>query len=360
MFNPLFANAEDANCDSNGECTFSYFGTAEGNPTLQLWADGDYGDNQLTRIIVNALPGTLGRLVAVDADGNFKGEVQISEYKDYIFSDPPEAIYLEVESGELWVEQAWTNNPGHTHITFDPSPNADDGGGSGGDTGGGGSDCIGCGVFSCPGWEDYMGELDAIRTAIPPAPNWQQVSETFRDTIVPRMINDLGNLLGEAPTPPPDPPQLPELDDRGISDEIPVMNNIPGLDAAQFDSDDIKDEAPVIHFREDPTGGFNLMQDPVDSLPDFPTNNFPVPGQTDAGEWGRNTPDIPYNPFPDSPEDSGSVEIGTPPAPGDSGATPPMPGDDTGTPPVPGDNTGSPPSPGDIDISGTEYYKPSP
>jgi hypothetical protein len=236
----------------------------------------------------------------------------------------------------------------------------DDGSGSGGtDPGGDGGSgesgdcpgcemfsCPGCEMFSCPGWSDFMGGLDDIKNAIPPAPNWDQVAGKIRDAVVPSLISGIGNVIGSAPAAPSVPPQLPGTDDRGINNDVPQMQDVPGLGDAGFDSGKIKDEAPQIPERQDPTGGFDLVQDPVGSMPDLPGDSLPKPGSTDAGDWGKNKPSQPDNPVPSPPKDSGDPDTGGAPKPGGSEATPPKPGDSSGSVPKPGDNGGIPPSPG--------------
>ncbi|MBP3040576.1 hypothetical protein J9303_13880 [Bacillaceae bacterium Marseille-Q3522] len=234
-----------------------------------------------------------------------------------------------------------------------------DGGDGSGDDGGGGSggSCDNCSVFECPSWDEYMGGLEDIKNAIPPPPNWDEVAGKFRDTIVPGLINDLGDLLGSSPAPPTAPPQPGGVDDRGINDNRPDMPDVPGLGDAGFSSGDIKNDAPIISERGDPTGGFNLGTSPLDSIPEAPEN--PVPGD-DAGEWGQNKPDDGENNFPEPPADSGDVDIGNPPTPGENEDTPPNPGDDSGSAPVPGDDAGVPPTTGDDGEAWMRDYKPSP
>ncbi|MFO1442675.1 hypothetical protein KDN24_05535 [Bacillus sp. Bva_UNVM-123] len=218
--------------------------------------------------------------------------------------------------------------------------------------------CDPCKIFECPGWQQYMGKLDQIKDSIPPTPNWPEVADTFRDSIVPKLVDDVGNLLGKAPEPPAPPPQLPGLDDRGIKSHEPEMKDVPGLKEAGFDANKIKNQAPVISERDDPTGGFDLVKNPMDTLPDAPEN--PKPGETDAGEWGQNKPKEEANPFP-FPKDKGEPNVGTPPKPSDNGAKPPTPGGDPGSAPKPGGDLGNGPSPGGTEgDSGMKDYKPNP
>jgi hypothetical protein len=216
---------------------------------------------------------------------------------------------------------------------------------------------------SVPNWDEFMKKLDEIKAKIPPAPNWDEVAGKFRDAIVPKLVQDLEAMLGSAPAAPTPPPELPGIDDRGISSKVPQMETVPGLKESGFSSGDIQTQAPEIQFREDPTGGFDLIQNPIDSLPSFPTDNLPIPGSTDPGEWGQNKPFETTIPFPTAPVDLGSPSTeGAPiPAPsegdtGETGTTPPTPGDDSGAAPTPGGGSsgGTDPSTGMVD------YKPTP
>jgi hypothetical protein len=239
----------------------------------------------------------------------------------------------------------------------DPGSGGTDPGGDPGSGTDSGSECSECKVFDCPGWDDYMGKLDGIKNSIPPAPNWDQVANKFRDSVVPKVISDLGDLLGTAPTPPAEPSQLPPVSDGGLSSKTPNMQDVPGLGEAGFNADDVKSQAPIIPVREDPTGGFDLLDNPMDTLPDAPTN--PKPGQTDPGDWGKNKPKEQANPFP-MPEDQGDPEVGDPPKPGNNGATPPTPGGNPGNAPIPGGDLGSSPTPGGEGVPGMKDYKPTP
>ncbi|UTW70244.1 hypothetical protein KHA80_06440 [Anaerobacillus sp. HL2] len=89
----------------------------------------------------------------------------------------------------------------------------------------------------------------------------------------------------------------------------------------------MRDQTPEIEFRRS-TGGFDLPTgNPVDSLPELPFEDFPMPGMGSAGEWDHQ-PTMPDNPVP-MPSDSGgsgSTDPGAPPIPSDSGNTAPLPG----------------------------------
>ncbi|MDP4086020.1 MAG: hypothetical protein Q8934_15560 [Bacillota bacterium] len=227
-------------------------------------------------------------------------------------------------------------------------------------TSGGTTTCTACEMFTCPGWSDYMNKLNQIVSAIPPAPNWDDVAGKFRDTIVPQLVNDMAGVIGSAPNEPSTPSQLLGTDDRGINNQVPQMQDVPGLSGSGFSSQTIKDAAPVIQERQDPTGGFNLVQDPLSSLPSLPTNDFPKPGSTNAGDWGNNKPSQPDNPTPAAPKDTGGTDTSNAPIPSDSGATAPSPGDTGGTAPTPGDAGGTVPAPSGDTYPGMKDYKPGP
>jgi hypothetical protein len=269
-----------------------------------------------------------------------------------------------------------------------PEPDPGDGEDTGGDGGTGGESPT---VVDIPGWQDHMDKLEEIKNSIPSAPNWDEVAGEFRDTIVPAIIDDLEDMLGTAPDPPTSPAQPGGLDDRGIEDKEPSMQDPEGLGDSSFTDEDIKNAAPEIPTREDPTGGFDIGN-PMDSLPSLPGDgvSFPTPGGTDtddSGEWGVNTPADNGGgfEFPGAPPNEGSQDVSNPPMPGstDDGATtgptpslpgtvPPMPGGAGTTPPTPGDSGGTAPTPGTGDasppmpggdsgsIGGSMYYKQTP
>lgn len=191
-----------------------------------------------------------------------------------------------------------------------------------------GDDCDSCEVFDCPGWGQYMGKIDDIIAAIPPPPNWNQI-------------------IGTAPTPqpivtpptptPPMPPAIPYEQAPDLS--IPQGQLPDGFEDSSFSFGDIKDEAPVIEFREDPTGGFNIV-DPIGSLPsqdEFIQNAHdegiaPLPAAPNEGDN--------YAPFPKDTTD-------TAPMPYEEFDSPPFPSDPTNIAPTPSDNIGAPPIPND-------------
>lgn len=214
----------------------------------------------------------------------------------------------------------------------DPSCDSSSGGGMGEKT------CDSCEILNCPGWNEYMGKVDQIIGKIPPPPNWPEVADTFRDSIVPRLITDLGNLLGTAPDP-PQPPDMPSgIDDHGFKNSTPQGQEAPGLGDTDFSR--IKDEAPVIEEIPDTSEGFNILN-PIDSLPsqeeflenipaDVDNPTPPPPKDTDVN--APMPPDEDFGSPPIPPQDEGSSV----PIPSDSGETAPIPSDSEGTVPIPG------------------------
>ncbi|MFC5732170.1 hypothetical protein [Cytobacillus gottheilii] len=199
-------------------------------------------------------------------------------------------------------------------------------GGSGGDSGSG--SCDSCQVFECPGWDEYMGGLEDIKNAIPPAPNWKDVADTFRDSIAPKIKQDMADLLGSAPSKPAAPSLPSGVNDGGFKNSAPTGSEAPGLGDTDFGT--IKDEAPVIEEVPDTTDGFEI-NNPIDTFPS-------------QEEFLENVPEDFDNPAPAAPEDN----IGSPPTPPDVGdGVAPIPDDSSGNAPIPGDQGGTAPLPSD-------------
>lgn len=209
-------------------------------------------------------------------------------------------------------------------------------GGSGENEGGG--DC-GC-IFNTPGWSDYMGKIDDIIAAIPPAPNWSEVADTFGDAIVPRLIADVGNMLGMAPALPNPPPPPIGLDDGNL--QKPTGQDS-GLDG--FDESDIKSGTPI-DFNEDPTGGWDLL-DPLENMPEQETF-IPNMGDLNAPvvpdvEGEAPTPTEPPNPIPSNPSDPENIA----PTPSETGGTAPTPSEPSNPAPSPSEPSNPAPMPGE-------------
>lgn len=167
------------------------------------------------------------------------------------------------------------------------SPPDEDGGEEGGAEG-----CEICKIFECPGWEVYLGTLYQVANY----------------------------AIGEVEAPPvPDLPRpsMPNIFD--ISNDVDQRNptkptGSDGVGDAGFDAAGIKSQAPEIPVREDPTGGFNIV-DPLSTLPEDGSTaprpqeeleTLPYPGGGGGGSSGAPKPSDNDNhsssvPMPDNP-----------------------------------------------------------
>ncbi|MFP3674967.1 hypothetical protein SB724_19210 [Bacillus sp. SIMBA_031] len=242
-----------------------------------------------------------------------------------------------------------------------------DGGGSSGN-GGSGGDCDICQAFSCPGWSKYIGKLDEIKSAIPPTPDWHKVADIFSVKIVDRLLDG----LGKAPSPPnmPERPKAPArpsrakpkapaelsgVDDHNISKKEPQMKDNKKLKDSGFNKDDIKKGAKKIKEKKDTEKGFKL-DNPVEALPDLPTDDLPIPGKTNAGEYDKQ-PETPKIKQPKEPEQD--IEIPTYEEPETPKFDAPTPNTDASEIPSPADAITAP-NPGGDDGDSYPTYKKQP
>lgn len=201
---------------------------------------------------------------------------------------------------------------------YNPPP-PDDGGGTEPPPDGGGTTlppCPSCEMFVCPGWNEYMGKINDIIDGFP----------TIVDAIADQTDTIRDEIVGQPPSLPSEPSYPDPVDTYDFENSAPSMKENPDLGDSGFTLSDLEKDAPEIQFRDDPTGGFNIV-DPVEALPKPPAK-FPIPGETDAGEWQQNNPVVitpeppivelhPYTPYP-------------------------LPGDGGGNAPVPENNTEGP------------------
>ncbi|WP_201775863.1 hypothetical protein [Geobacillus sp. ZGt-1] len=328
MILPDRSYAADAVC-SNGECIYGYFGSQSGDAIL--WADSIYHDDNWTRVKIQG--SGQGALQWFDASGNLLGSSALAGFSDYNFPPGAKGFRIRASVGEFHALEAWSDNPNSLHVVFMGADSA-------------GNSCIGCDLFNCPGWSEYMGKLNEIRDAIPPAPNWNQVAAIFRDTIVPRLIADMEVMLGTAPTPPAEPADLPGVDTHGIETKVPSMPDS-GLDTSGFTKSRIESEAPQIPFRNDDSGGFDIVN-PLDTLPALPDKI--EPGNTDAGGWDAGHPQQQDDQLPIPKDQTGTPDTSNAPIPSQNNDTPPSPGDSSDNPPIPQDDG----------MQGSKYYKKHP
>lgn len=127
------------------------------------------------------------------------------------------------------------------------SPPGEDGGTENGGEGGkdeGGACGELCKIFECPGWKEYLGTLYDVASF----------------------------AVGDVEAPP-----IPELERPSMPNIFDVLNDVDernptkptgedGIGNTHFDATDVKNSATEIPVREDPTGGFNIV-DPMTTLP---------------------------------------------------------------------------------------------
>ncbi|WP_051575096.1 hypothetical protein [Sporolactobacillus terrae] len=279
-----------------------------------------------------------------------------------------------LDGSEVYAIVAHSTNSNDSTVYFSGSQGGggDDGGGDSGGTTNITNNYNVNNYYEVPGWSAYMDKLDEILQAIPPAPNWGVVANTFRDSIVPAITSDFRDMLGSAPSPgtvpkgnvpspgsapstpnvsvPDTPADPPELDDRGITE--PTGQQADGLEDSAFTITDIKNEAPVIEERQDESGGFHILN-PIDGLPsqeEFKQNK-PNEGTANLPEDPKDpdnyspNPVEPENPAPNKPKE----EENTAPNPSESDNVAPKPSTSDNVAPKPssGDNVAPSPSEGD-------------
>src|SRR5690606_17904408 len=175
----------------------------------------------------------------------------------------------------------------------------DDSGGGGDDGGGSGGSCDACkwltDALACPAWDEYMGELtDAIRDALPPPTNWDEVASTF--------VDHFSDYFGGVPVPPTKeqinsnitPPQ-PTLDtsvpDAELIPQVPSDFNDGPLDTDITTGEQIEivDESEAFDIYEpdafidsDPHGVMVFPNDPRNHSggikePDTIDTGYPMP-----------------------------------------------------------------------------------
>lgn len=182
-----------------------------------------------------------------------------------------------------------------------PDP-SDPGSGGGGENPG--TDCGTCEkldqLLACPGWETAMGDLtDAIRAALPPPPDWDDIA----DKIGRATVRHLADYLGDVPEPPSKEEirqdtetPLPQLDTTtGVEDLKP---NVPddyknGEIKFELEKDapeiEIKDESQPFIVTE-PLSNIEYDEPGKAVLPGDPANNSGGIKEPDKVDTGVVTP----------------------------------------------------------------------
>lgn len=207
------------------------------------------------------------------------------------------------------IDNRSVTTPCKASTVADGSPPEDEG--TGGEEGGEEEGCGLCDIFECPGWDAYLSTL-------------YSVAAFAVGDVEPPPVPDL---------PKPNPPNifniLKYVDERNPAK--PTGQD--GMGNTPFEANDVKNNAPDIPVRDDPTGGFNII-DPLTTLPKDgstapkPTEqleSIPYPGGSDGGKEVVPKPNnnkdhstkvpIPSNPggsakYPDDP--GGSAKYPTP------------------------------------------------
>lgn len=302
--------------------TQDFSGTSVNRLKYQSWTDG-FGQMSTEKV------------VDADADGQpYMTGVNFTcntSYRVYIYDENHNQIgFMELVVDDL------TN------------PTCSSGGNAGEEpTDPGTGDC-GC-VIDIPGWDDMMTKLDEIKSAIPPEPNWQQVANTMRDTIVPAFRQEMEDMLGRAPEPPA-PPIFNNPLTGGIDE--PTGSLPADFEESGFTANDLKADAEEIQFQEDASGGFEFL-DPIGSLPtqDEFKQNIPEEQELQAPE----VPDV-SGTAPEPPEQENIAPeppdvTGTAPSPTEEDNIAPSPTEGENVAPTPGDNIGTAPIPGDDTVT---------
>ena len=354
---------------SAASVTLPYYGTTSESEKY-MWADKIGGEYEFSYVEYTSHSNDAEILMYKNVGGSatFIGSQSlINGVNSFNLPADVGAIKLKSNDGkEVYLNYAESNTPGNEQIYFEapttsPDPEPDTG------------DC-GC-VVDIPGWGDMMGKLDEIKSAIPPEPNWQQVANTMRDTIVPAFRDEMENMLGRAPEP-LSPPIFNNPLEGGIDEPT---GSLPGnFEESGFTANDLKADAEEIQFQEDQSGGFELL-DPVGSLPtqeefkqnipeeqdlqapEVPDVTGTAPEPPEQENIAPTPPDVTgtapnpgnqENIAPEPPDVTGtapspSEEDNIAPSPSEGDNVAPTPGDTTGTAPLPGDDTGTAPVPSD-------------
>lgn len=338
---------------SAASVTLPYYGTTSESEKF-MWADPNKGDDEFTFVEYTSNSNNAEILMyeTVSGSASLIGSQSLSNGV-HSFNFPANVSAIKLRSndgGEVYLNYMESNNPVSTQIYFEepttnPDPEPDPGGGSG--------DC-GC-VVDIPGWDNMMGKLDEIKNAIQPAPDWQQVANTMRDTIVPAFRSEMEDMLGTAPEPQSAPVFNNPL--QGGIDE--PRGSLPSdFEESGFTAGDLKADAEEIQFQEDASGGFELL-DPVGSLPTQEEFKQNIPSEQDlqapeVPDVSGTAPEPPVqeNIAPEPPDVTGTapspiVEDNIAPSPSEGENVAPTPGYTTGTAPLPGDDSGTAPVPSD-------------
>ena len=335
---------------SAASVTLPYYGTTTETDSF-MWANPQTGERNFTYVEYTSNSNDAEILMYKNVDGSatfMASQPMINGVHSFNFPADVAAIKLRSnDGGQVYLNYMESNNPTSSQIYFEQptEPNPDPEPGTGDEST----------VIDIPGWDNMMTKLDEIKNAIPPEPNWQQVANTMRDTIVPAFRDEMENMLGRAPEP-LSPPIFNNPLEGGIDEPT---GSLPGnFEESGFTANDLKADAEEIQFQEDASGGFELL-DPIGSLPTQEEFKQNIPDEQDlqapeVPDVSGTAPEPPEqeNIAPEPPDVTGtapspSEEDNIAPSPSEGENVAPTPGDTTGTAPLPGDDTGTAPVPSD-------------
>lgn len=327
------------------------------NPVCNSQPGNDAGYNDLTASINLSGPvcsiswqGIYADTYEIYRDGQYVIAVEgFGPHGGFLFDHPIDCVdgaysLLAIKDGQYVAQKDFKSN------AVPPVPGGGGGGGGGTNPGGGYDDgCNGCklitDLLACPAWDQYMGEWESmLRSVIPPAPNWQQVANIMRDTIVPAMGQELVNRAPviadiiadefesrEDPVYPPgsipayNPPgQLPVMQDMTDNIDFDLSSDIPDFEPDFSGSVPFTIPDPLSIQLDDTDSGYN-PPDPTPSnnlIPDY-SGRDPVP-ERDPGYQGLD--DFEDTNIPGyvitNPDANDPIRVYNPQTPGDSGQIP--------------------------------------
>lgn len=319
------------------------------NPACRSYEDSEgAGRNELSAMI-----DPNGDMVWNDPPAGTK-EVQIWKDGQLVATKgPTEKIYEQPGKGSYSVVAVGQDGSPLGQSDLNVGEGSSGGGDPGGEVPGGGS-CGACEkleeLLQCPGWDQAMGDVtEAIRNALPPPPDWDDIA----DKIGRSTVRHLSDYLGPVPPPPSKEDirqetetPLPPLDlTTGNENLVP---NVPDEYKSGKIEFNLEKDAPQIEMKQDTTGGFDITE-PLSNM-DTDGPGVPVlPGDPNNHSDGIKKPDKP-NIEEDMPKPGKIIfEIPKPdgpkpstPEPGGSPANPAIPNNPGGDPALPNNPGGGP------------------
>ncbi|KGP85295.1 hypothetical protein [Paenibacillus sp. MAEPY2] len=223
-----------------------------------------------------------------------------------------------------------------------------------------GTDCGTCEkldqMLACPGWELVMNDLtDAIKAALPPPPDWDDIA----DKIGRATVRHLSDYLGDVPAPP-----SKEQIKQDTETPLPQLDTTTGVEnltpkvPEEYNSGDIKfdleRDAPVIEVKDE-SKPFDIAE-PLNNIEYDDPGKAVLPGDSNNNSGGIKEPDKvdtgDQEPKPKQiifdlprPGPTPNPTPSNPPLPSPTPSNPPIPGGTGGGPAIPDPSTGTIPIP---------------